>query len=332
MRMRLGQSEQEAAFIAALASGRMPHAWLLTGRKGIGKAMFAHDAAAFIIADGDRRASDGAMSLQLPANEPALALIEAGSHSEYRVLRREIAKPKKKGEEPSDKDVARNVTIEQVRQLLSRMRTRPVQSCWRAVIVDSIDDLERGAANALLKTLEEPPANTIFLLVSHNPGRLLPTIRSRCRVLRFNALDDDVMASALSDVAGANQPILARLSQGAPGEARRLAALNVDDLAATIEAIRDSRDPDNRLRTALARSLAGMAQRERLDLMLALAVDEATNSAYDAQGASLDRALAARERLIDLRRSAIASSEDPVVVAFTAASIIATLTGNARAA
>jgi DNA polymerase-3 subunit delta' len=332
MRMRLGQSEQEAAFIAALASGRMPHAWLLTGRKGIGKAMFAHDAAAFIIADGDRRASDGAMSLQLPANEPALALIEAGSHSEYRVLRREIAKPKKKGEEPSDKDVARNVTIEQVRQLLSRMRTRPVQSRWRAVIVDSIDDLERGAANALLKTLEEPPANTIFLLVSHNPGRLLPTIRSRCRVLRFNALDDDVMASALSDVAGANQPILARLSQGAPGEARRLAALNVDDLAATIAAIRDSRDPDNRLRTALARSLAGVAQRERLDLMLALAVDEATNSAYDAQGASLDRALAARERLIDLRRSAIASSEDPVVVAFTAASIIATLTGNARAA
>lgn len=332
MTMRLGQSEQETAFIAALASGRMPHAWLLTGRKGIGKAMFAHDAAAFIIADGDRRASEGATSLHIPANEPALALIEAGSHSEYRVLRREVAKPKKKGEEPSDKDVARNVTIEQVRQLLSRMRTRPVQSRWRAVIVDSIDDLERGAANALLKTLEEPPANTIFLLVSHNPGRLLPTIRSRCRVLRFNALDDDVMASVLSDVTGANQPILARLSQGAPGEARRLAGLNVDDLAATIAAILTSRDPDNRLRTALARSLGGVAQRERLDLMLALAVDEATEAAYDASDESLDRVLQARDRLIDLRRSAIASSEDPVVVAFTAASIIATLTSNARAA
>lgn len=331
MTIRLGQSVQEAAFITALASGRMPHAWLLTGRKGIGKALFAHDAAAFIIADGDKRASAGAKSLSLPADEPALALIDAGSHSEFRVLRREVAKPKRKGEEPSDKDVARNVTIEQVRQLLSRMRTRPVQSRWRTVIVDSIDDLERGAANALLKTLEEPPANTIFLLVSHNPGRLLPTIRSRCRVLRFNALVDDVMASTLSDVAATSQPMVARLSQGAPGEARRLAGLNVEDLAASIAAIRDSRDPDNRLRTALARSLGGAAQRERLDLMLALAVDEATTLAYTASGPVLDSAIAARERLIDLRRSAITSSEDPVIVAFTAGSIIATLATDARA-
>ena len=105
------------------------------------------------------------------------------SHPDFKLLER---LPKANSEE-----LARSITVDQVRGLQPLFATTPSLSPRRVVLIDAIDDLERSAANALLKNLEEPPAGTIFLLVSHAPGRLLPTIRSRCRLLRFDPLDDD---------------------------------------------------------------------------------------------------------------------------------------------
>src|SRR3546814_17781536 len=94
-------------------------------------------------------------------------------------------------------ELARNISIDTIRGRQRRFSNAPSLSNCRVVIIDAADDLERGAANALLKNLEEPPAGKLFLLVSHAHGRLLPTIRSRCRMLRFSPLRDDEMETVL---------------------------------------------------------------------------------------------------------------------------------------
>src|SRR6187402_2112311 len=151
--MIVGHDEPVAAFLDAAQSGRMHHTWLLT------------DAAGPAV-PRDR--------LDVPDNHPISSLLDAGSHPDFKLLAR---LPK-----PSSEELARSITVDQVRGLQPLFATTPSLSTRRVVV---IDDMERGGANALLKNLEEPPASTIFLAVSHAPGRLLPTIRSRCRVLRF---------------------------------------------------------------------------------------------------------------------------------------------------
>mgnify|MGYP004537489875 CR=1 FL=1 len=151
---------------AALAGGALHHAWLLAGPEGVGKARFAEEAAIRLLAvhaAGEPR-------------ERTAELIAAGTHPDHRVLRRLPKDPDK-----PDADLARSITIAQIRALQPLFATRPSFGAARVVVIDAIDDLERSGANALLKNLEEPPAGTVFLLISHAPGRLLPTIRSRCR-------------------------------------------------------------------------------------------------------------------------------------------------------
>src|SRR5690606_25524918 len=128
-------------------------------------------------------------------------------------------------------NLARNISVDQVRQLADLFSVTPALSPWRAVIVDSVDDLEPSAANALLKMLEEPPANCLFLLVSHVPGRLLPTIRSRCRRLDFSPLADDAMTSALErqlpELGDAERAALVPLARGSVSRALAYAALDL---------------------------------------------------------------------------------------------------------
>ena len=187
----IGNTAARAAFAAAAASGTLHHAWLLAGPEGVGKASFARIAALRLLAAA---AAPGALpaGLVVPDSHPARALMDAGSHPDYRLLARLPKDPDKPGE-----DLARSITIAQVRSLGPMFATRPSLSFRRVVVIDAIDDLERGDANALLKNLEEPPAGTIFLLVSHAPRRLLPTIRSRCRLLRFERLRDDDVTTVL---------------------------------------------------------------------------------------------------------------------------------------
>ena len=162
--MIVGQDRAVDQFVAAWATRRLHHAWLLAGPKGVGKASFAHAAARRVLADaaGPQVEEPG---LATPDDHPIVRLVEARSHPDMRWLERQ---PKERGE-----GLARNISVAQVRELGEFVSLTSALSPWRVVVIDSVDDLERSGANALLKILEEPPANTIFLLVSHAPGRLL---------------------------------------------------------------------------------------------------------------------------------------------------------------
>ncbi len=325
--MLIGHDRQERSFIDALARGRMPHAWLLAGPQGIGKAGFARRAAAYVIADGDLRAPQmtngkGDSSLDVDPAHPAVPLIAHGTHPEYLWIKREIpeAKRPKDGGEGKAEDVARNITISQVRTLLTRLRLRPANARWRCVVIDSIDDLERNAANALLKTLEEPPNNTVFLLVSHQPGRLLPTIRSRCRLLRFSPLDDASMRQVISGFPGAIDPqeidLLLAIAKGSPGRALQFAQADLSSIAAPLRAMVQSGDRDNRLRVELAKAIAGSGAAGRIEIMLVQANTILVDEALKRSGDGLVDALKARDRVAEIGRLAISGSEDPATLAF----------------
>ena len=182
--MIVGQDRAVEQFASAWATRRLHHAWLLAGPKGVGKATFAHAAARRVLADAAGPPFE-APGLRTPDDHPIVKLVEAGSHPDMRWLER---LPKEKGE-----GLARDISVDQVRELGEFMGMTAALSPWRVTVIDTVDELAGAGANALLKMLEEPPANTLFFLVSHAPGRLLPTIRSRCRRVDFQPLPDDAI-------------------------------------------------------------------------------------------------------------------------------------------
>lgn len=185
----LGHQRQEEAFLTALRSGRMHHAWLLGGPEGVGKASFAYRAARFMLAEGDPlRRAEAARDLAVPETEGAARKVAAQSHPDLHLLRR-IAKP-------DGKSFTSNIPVDLVRRIIDRFGSSAGEGGWRVAIVDSAEDLDRPGANALLKLLEEPPPRCLFLIVAHAPGRVLPTIRSRCRLLSFDPLGEDDVAQA----------------------------------------------------------------------------------------------------------------------------------------
>ena len=188
--MIVGQDKAVGAFAKAWAGRRLHHAWLLAGPRGVGKASFASAAAKRVLADAAGPPSD-LPGVETSDDHPMVKLVEAGSHPDMRWLER---LPKEKGE-----GLARDITVKQVRALGEFMSVTAALSPWRVAVIDSMDELNKEASNALLKMLEEPPPNTLYFLVSHAPGKLLPTIRSRCRLLHFEALDDDAMTSILEE-------------------------------------------------------------------------------------------------------------------------------------
>jgi len=261
--MIIGQHDAVAAFLDAARSGRMHHAWLLAGPQGVGKASFALAAARWLLADaaGPAVPKD---RLDVPDEHRVASLLDAGSHPDFKLLQR---LPKASSEE-----LARSITVDQVRGLQPLFATTPSLSPRRVVVIDAIDDMERSGANALLKNLEEPPAGTIFLLVSHAPGRLLPTIRSRCRLLRFGPLEDDavrvVLRRALPETDERELENLVRIAEGVPGNALRFAGLDIAGLDVTIEKLALHGDRSNALRTALGRTLGAKSAQERYEAFL----------------------------------------------------------------
>jgi len=257
----VGHATQERAFIEALASDRTHHAWLLGGPEGIGKASFAYRTARFVLAAGDP--ADRARhveTLAMPEQDPATRRIMAQSHPDLHVLRR-IQKPDGKG-------YTSNIPVDAVRRVLDRFGSSAAEGGWRVAIVDSGEDMDRSAGNALLKLLEEPPPRALFLIVSHAPGRMLPTIRSRCRLLSFGALGE-------ADVAQAGQLALERM--GGPydasampraaslgdGSVRRALTYVDPETLALVEAVRARLDAlpgiDVTALLALAEDVAGKA-------------------------------------------------------------------------
>jgi DNA polymerase III subunit delta' len=200
------------------------------------------------------------------------------------------------------------------------------------VIVDAADDMERPGANALLKLLEEPPSNSLFLLVSHAPARLLPTIRSRCRVLRFNPLGEADMTAALRqalpDAKDREIAELVATGDGSPGRAVRFAGLDVAGLDSAMDAIVRSGDPDNGERVALARALALKAAQPRYEILLDRLPTRIAAEARGRQGQALADAVALWEKARALAGSAVRLSLDPQATVFELAGMLASLNRN----
>jgi DNA polymerase-3 subunit delta' len=311
-----GNTLAKQAFLAALESDTLHHGWLFAGPEGIGKGQFARLAARRILA--------GSGDFSIPPGDHAQQLIDSGAHPDLMVLER-LPRDEKKPEQ----GLARSIKVDQVRELDHFLGMKPTYSDRRVVLIDTADDLERpGASNALLKSLEEPPAGTIFLLVSHAPGRLLPTIRSRCRTLRFEALDDADMRAALNEALPEAKPAeideLVRVGQGSPAAALAMAGL---DIAGLDKALFDlaKGDTGNAVRSELARILALKPAQPRYEAFLERAPRFIAAQAHTRTGEALRTALDAHDAARSLSSAALGLSLEPQGTVFEMAGIVARL-------
>jgi DNA polymerase-3 subunit delta' len=203
-------------------------------------------------------------------------------------------------------------------------------SAWRAAVIDSVDDLEPAAANALLKILEEPPTNTLFFLVSHTPGRLLPTIRSRCRRLDFSNLDDDAMTSILqsqSNLSASEQKRVIGMSGGSAGRALAFAELDLAKLEDAALAILRKGDPTNARRSDLASELGKKGAADRYAAFLDLAPSLIAREARALAPGARERALDAYAKARELAAIAPRLSLDPAATVFQIGGILAEVAG-----
>jgi len=317
--MIIGQSRAVEQFANAWRTRRLHHAWLLAGPKGVGKASFAKTAAARMLADaaGPIIQADG---LETPSDHPIARLLAAGSHPDFRLLERL--------ERPTG-GLARNISVDQVRSLSGFLSVTPSLSPRRAIVIDAADDLEASAANALLKMLEEPPANTLFFLVSHAPGRLLPTIRSRCRRLDFERLGDDAMTSllrrSLSNETQADLDRIITFAEGSIGRALDIAALDLTPLEKEAQAIIREGDPDNARRSKLAGALGSKSASDRyaafIELVPGLLARETIGLTGEARGRALDAYARVRETVALAPRLSL----DPAATVFQLGGILASV-------
>lgn len=193
-----GHDAAEQSFLSAWNSGRLAHAWLICGPRGIGKATLAYRMARFALSQPATDEGPGLFgdpdpasdTLQMSGEHPVFRRIAAQGHGDFRAIERAWADTKKSKRKTS-------IVVDDVRGIGSFLRLTPAEGGWRVVIIDAADEMNRNAENAVLKVLEEPPQRALIFLVSHNPGRLLPTIRSRCRRLDLGPLDSDTVAALL---------------------------------------------------------------------------------------------------------------------------------------
>jgi DNA polymerase-3 subunit delta' len=190
-----GHRAAEDALLNAYRSGRIPHAWLIGGPQGIGKATLAYRMARFVLAHRDPLASgvQRAETLRVDPSDPVARHVAADAHGGLLTLERTL----------NDKGVMRSViTVDETRETIGFFGSTAAVEGWRVCIVDTVDELNPNAANALLKVLEEPPRQSLFLLVTHAPARVLPTIQSRCRKLMLRPLAVEDVIHAAAEAAG----------------------------------------------------------------------------------------------------------------------------------
>jgi DNA polymerase-3 subunit delta' len=322
--MIVGQDRAVEAFASAWGTRKLHHAWLLAGPRGTGKAAFAHAAARRVLAEAAGPPFN-LPGLDSPDDHPIVKLIEAGSHPDMRWLQR---LPREKGD-----GLARDISIDQVRALGEFMSMTAGLSPWRVAVIDSMDELNREASNALLKMLEEPPANTLFFLVSHAPGRLLSTIRSRCRRVDFQSLDDDAMTSILQHHApglnDAERKRIVAMSFGSAGRALAFADLELAKLEEAALAILRQGDPTNARRSSLASELGKKGAADRYAAFLDLAPSLIAREARQLDGSRRERALDAYAKARELAALAPRLSLDPSATVFQLGGILAEVAGPA---
>lgn len=233
----IGHDDEVKLFLNAYNSGALHHGWLITGDEGIGKATLAYKIARFLLSVEEGKTYT---SLEVPQDGTVFAQVAQKSHPDFKVLERDfidtdkkkLLKAIKQGEVVDDDMLgslkrSQVIKVEDVRDVVSFLMKKSFNDSWRVVIVDSADDLNTSSANALLKILEEPPLKSILLLISHNPARLLPTIRSRCAKLALSPLKTTEVASLLRrylpELSEKEVKGLAEISGGSIGRAMRYA-------------------------------------------------------------------------------------------------------------
>jgi DNA polymerase III subunit delta' len=200
-----GHEEAQQLLIRDMVSGKMPHGWIFSGGEGIGKATLAYRFARALLA--------GKTTLDMSGDDPVFRRVAAGSHTDMLVIE-PLHDPKK-----DEKNQI--IPVEQVRAIGEFLSLTPGESERRVVLIDPADALNNNSANAILKILEEPPPQAVIILISHNSGRLLPTIRSRCRLLKLKPLEDEQFSHVMRQIAPGNSAeyiqTLGVLSNDAPG-------------------------------------------------------------------------------------------------------------------
>jgi DNA polymerase-3 subunit delta' len=214
-----GHHDAEQTLLAAYRSGRIPHAWLIGGPQGIGKATLAYRMARFVLTHGDPSvaAVQSAADLHVGEDDPVARQVAGGSHGGLLTLERSV----------NDKGTMRTViTVDESRETIGFFGSTAAVGGWRVCVVDTVDELNANAANALLKIIEEPPERALFLLVSHTPARVMATIQSRCRKLPLRPLDtDDVIAAAAEATGLARDAALRDAAAMAEGSVSRALTL-----------------------------------------------------------------------------------------------------------
>jgi len=308
-----GDEAHERAFLEALARGRLHHAWLIVGPEGVGKATFAYRAARRLL--GAAPAPDLG-PLGAAPNDPVCRQILGRAHPDLMALQRD----------PEDGKARRGIPVDEARALPEFFAKSPASAPYRVAIIDTADDLNVFGANAVLKTLEEPPERGVLLLVSHAPGGLLATIRSRCRRLRIETPEPAAAARWVEMKAGVGAEAAARLlamARGAPGGAWRLAAegaLDADRAAGELLASLPA--PDEAAMLALADGFRGPAGAARFELLFARLADQVhamttRRAAEGERGQALDRWAEVWGELIAAPRQAEAVNLDRADVFFT---------------
>ncbi|WP_151718104.1 DNA polymerase III subunit delta' [Gemmobacter serpentinus] len=265
----IGHAAAETDFLQSFKAGRLHHGWLITGPRGLGKATLAWKLARFLLAtpddDGGMFAPPPPTSLDIPEDNPIARRITALSEPRLYLLRR--------GLNETEKAPAQDILVKEVRKLKEYFALSSADGGRRVAIVDSADEMNIAAANALLKLLEEPPAGVTFFLISHQPSRLLPTIRSRCRELRLSALPPDQIAQALEQAGSfvEDAEALTQLAGGSVGEAVRMTQLEGAALYTDLVTLFSGLPRIDRVKAlALSEGGAGKGNETRFDLLVTL--------------------------------------------------------------
>jgi DNA polymerase III subunit delta' len=306
-----GHDKHRLSLQSAAEAGKLHHGWIFAGAKGVGKASFAIEIAKWLLGNTMQTES----------------LIAAGTHPDFKVLRKLQKEDAVEGKAVDENDLKKNIAIDQIRALQRQMATKPSMGERRIVLIDAIDDLDAPGANALLKSLEEPPVGTIFLCVSHAPDRLLPTLRSRCQILRFEPLPRDAMASALRQALKSDDDddieALIDAGGGVPGRALSLAGLQMAQLDEALRRLASTGDADLSVRTALAASLSLKAAHSRYAAFLSRVPAFLSEEAARTAPANLAPILAAWEAADALQAKALPLNIDKSSVVLELANLVA---------